>query len=150
MRNLFFFLFALIFIGLGVFTLIRSNELSKKCTKEIIAVVIEVKKERSANSELSDDDYVYSPVFEFTVGEDTYRVDSPKASSDNNYKVGDKVKLLYNPNRPTEYLIKGDKSTNVLSWIFIGAGIISFFSGIYYIVTGKKSPVILGTDKNNF
>ena len=51
-------------------------------------------------------------------------------STPSKYKVNDKVDILYNSNNIEEFIIKGDKSSNVIGIIFIVLGGIVFVCGI--------------------
>ena len=46
------------------------------------------------------------------------------------YNLNDKVDILYNPNKVEEYIIKGDKTSNIIGIVFIILGIIVCIAGV--------------------
>lgn len=126
----------IIFIGVGIFMFISNNNLVKKCTEEVEAIVVDMKKEFS-----SDDDgdmYTYYPIIEYKVGEDTIKSTMSKGSSNPEYKLGDKVTILYNPNNTKEFIIKGDKSSGIFSFVFMGLGALVTVFGIAMLFKKEK------------
>ena len=66
MKKIFVILFGLLFIGVGVFMLIKGNDLARRCTASTEGTVVEIITEDS-----TDDDgftqYTYYPVIQYTV-----------------------------------------------------------------------------------
>lgn len=122
----------IIFIGVGIFMFIQHKNLVKNCTEEVKAVVVDMKEEFS-----SDDDegrYIYYPIIEYKVGENNVRTTMSKGSSNPEYKLNDKVNILYNPNNTKEFIVKGDKSSNIFSIIFIGLGVLVAGYGAFVLI----------------
>ena len=129
MKKIFVILFGLIFIGVGVFMLIKGNNLAKRCTASAEGTVIEIIAEDS-----TDDDgfttYTYYPVIKYTVEGKTVSKRSSSGSNPSKYNVNDKVGILYDPNKVEDYIIEGDKTTNFLGVIFVVAGIAVAIIGV--------------------
>ena len=61
----------IIFVAVGIFMCVRNNNLIKNCTVEAEAVVVDMEEEISTDSDGSM--YLYYPVVEYKVGEETIR-----------------------------------------------------------------------------
>ena len=134
----------IIFIGVGIFMYISNNNLVKKCTEEVEAVVVDMKEDFS-----SDDDgdiYTYYPIIEYRVDEETIKSTMSKGSSNPEYKLGDKVTILYNPNNTKEFIIKGDKSSGIFSFVFMGLGVLVTVFGV--ITLFRKEKVVTEVSSN--
>ena len=116
-------LIGIIFIGVGVFMYFKNDELQKVCTEEATATVIDMKEEINTDTD-SITDYLYYPILEFNDGNKDVQVKSPTGSSSPAYNINDKIEILYNPNNSKEFIIKGDKSSNIFSIVFACLGLI--------------------------
>lgn len=70
---------------------------------ETDATIIEIKKDR---------DTLYTPVYEYEANGQTITIDGIPYAKEEEAKIGDKVHILYNPKKPTQYDV-GSKN-NVL------------------------------------
>lgn len=131
MKKIFIILFGLIFIGVGVFMLIKDNDLAKRCTASAEGTVVEIISEESTHTE--DDgftQYTYYPVIQYIVEGKTVSKKSSSGSNPSKYNVNDKVDILYDPNKVEDYIIEGDKTTSFLGVIFVVAGIAVAIIGV--------------------
>ena len=110
----------IIFVGVGVFMFIKDRNLVKNCTEETSATVVDFEEEFQTDDDGST--YMYYPVIEYNVGEQTIKSKMDKGSSTPAYKLNEKITILYNPNKVNEFIVKGDKSLNIFSFVFIGLG----------------------------
>ena len=138
MKNkIFVILFGILAIGVGIFLLVSGNNKAKRCTSEAVGTVNEIIEEKE---ETTDEDgaivsdtytYTYFPVIEYKAGDKTVNKRSETGyGSKDKYKVGDNIDILYDPNNPEEYIIKNDKSSNIIGIVFIAAGVIVTGIGI--------------------
>ena len=129
MKKLLVIIFGIIFIGAGIFSIVKGNELVKKCTVETTATVIQLKEESSSDSDglIS---YTYYPIIEYKVGERTITEQGITGSNPSKYNINDKVEILYNPDKAEEFIIKGDSSSNWIGIIFIVVGVVVIIAGI--------------------
>lgn len=129
MKKIGVIIFGIVFAIIGIFVIIKGNEQAKRCTEETVGIVIDIKEELS-----TDDDgrtiYTYYPVIQYTVGDRTITKKSSSGSSSMAYNLNDKVDILYNPNKVEEYIIKGDKTSNIIGIVFIVLGIIVCIAGV--------------------
>ena len=128
-------LVGLIFLAAGIFLFIKNDRLTKVCTKETIATVVDMYEDMS-----SDEDgihYVYYPIIEYKVDRNTYHEKMSSGSSNPKYRVNDKLTILYNPDKPKEFIIKGEKDNNIFSIAFIALGV---------LVTGYGTVMIFKKD----
>ena len=134
MKKVLVIILGLIFIGVGVFLIVRGNELAKRCTEEAVGTVVEIKMEESLESDEygTHTIYTYYPIIEYKAGDKTVTKQSENGSSgQSDYKLNDKIDILYNPQNVEEFIIKGDNSNNILGIIFIVAGVIAAGVGIF-------------------
>ncbi len=124
-----------IFLAVGVFMYIRNNNLVKNCTVETEATVVDMKQDFNTDGDGST--YMYTPILEYKVGEDTIRVTMDKSSSTPAYNIDEKITVLYNPNKVKEFIVKGEKSSSIFSIVFIALGV--FVTGYGITVALKKN-----------
>lgn len=132
-RKLLVILMGIVFVGIGIYLLVKGNDMAKRCTAETKGTVVEVIEEVEENNDSDGHSYSYTyyPVIEFKAGEETVNKKySTGYGNRNKYSVGDQIDILYDPNKPTDYLIKGDKTSNMLGIIFIVAGAVVTLIGV--------------------
>ena len=134
-KKIFVIVFGIVFAAAGVFMLIKGNDMAKRCTAEVSGSVVEVIAERNddtdSDSTIVIESYTYYPVIEYKAGDKRVNKKYNVGYGDKNkYKVGDRVDVLYDPNKVEDYLIKGDKSSNVFGYAFIAAGALVAVLGI--------------------
>ncbi|MBR1377195.1 MAG: DUF3592 domain-containing protein [Bacilli bacterium] len=125
----------IIFLAVGIFMFIKNNNLVKNCTVEVEATVVDMKQELSTDS---DDmmTYMYYPIIEYQVGEDTIRETMSNGSSTPEYSINERLTILYNPNKTTEFIVKGDKTSSIFSIVFMVLGV--FVTGYGIVMVVKK------------
>ena len=129
MKKIFVILFGILFVGVGIFAMFQGNDLAKRCTTPVTARVINLDREESVDSD-GYTSYAYYPIFEYQVGEKTLSEKGRTGSSNPKYSVGDKVEILYDANKPTDFIVKGDTSSNILGIVFIVAGLVVAVIGV--------------------
>jgi len=80
----------IIFLAIGIFMYVKNDTLIKNCTEEVEATVVDMKQEFSADEDGSS--YMYYPIIEYTVGEDTIRVTMDSGSSTPAYDINERRK----------------------------------------------------------
>ncbi len=124
----------IIFLAVGIFLFVRGKNREKNCTAETVGTIIEIKEDTSTDTDTGRITYVYYPIIEYKAGESMVRRQGENGSSNPNYKVNDKINILYNPNNIEEFMIKGDNSSNIVAIIFVILGaavvILGFFKKI--------------------
>ena len=128
-------LVGVIFLAVGIFMYFQNQRLAKVCTVEAEATVVNMKEEME-----SDEDgmrYVYYPVIEYKAGSETVEVTMASGSNTPAYSINDKVTILYNPNKVKEFIVKGDKTSGIFSYVFIGLGVLVTGCGV--VVALKKN-----------
>lgn len=129
MRKIGVILFGLLFVAIGVYLLISGNAKAKRCTEAAVGTVVGIDQE-----EYTDEDgnfrYTYYPVIEYKAGEKTISKKSSDGSNQSKYKIGDKLDILYNPNKVEEFIIKGDNGSNIIGIVFIALGAIAAIAGV--------------------
>lgn len=128
MKRFLLLIVGIIFIAIGVLMYIKNSNLVKNCTVETEATVEDMKQEFSTDSDGTT--YMYYPIIEYKAGEDTVRVTMDRGSSTPAYDINEKITILYNPNKPKEFIVKGDKFSNIFSIVFMVLGVFTTGYGI--------------------
>ena len=117
------------FIAIGGFIYYRDVSLTKKCTVEAVATVVDMKQELSNDSD-SVSSYMYYPIVEYQVGDNTVRATMDSGSSRPAYEIDEKITILYNPKKTNQFIVKGDKTLNVFAIVFMVIGVLLSGYGI--------------------
>ena len=138
-KKLLVILFGILSIGVGAFLFISSMSLAKRCTVEATGKVVEIIEEKEENRDAEDAGaivsntytYTYYPVIEYQAGTETVKEKSTTGyGQKDKFTVGQTIDILYNPNEPTEYIIKGEKTANIVGIGFMAVGVIIIMIGI--------------------
>ena len=125
-------LIGLILLGGSVFFYFRAGELVKVCTEKTTATVVSMREDFSVDADTDGTRYIYYPVIEYEAAGQTIKGELA-ASNPPAYSVNDKVDILYNPNKTSEFIVAGENQN--FSWIlFGGLGVIFLAVGIYTLV----------------
>ena len=122
MKRFVVLIIGLIFLGVGIYMYFENQRLVRVCTVERVATVVEMEKEESTDSD-GYSSTIYYPVIEYEVNNDTQYARMRTGSSNPEYKIGDKVTILYNPDQSNEILVKGEKTLDIFTIIFLVAGL---------------------------
>lgn len=128
-------LVGIIFLAVGIFLYFQNQRLTKVCTAEAEATVVNMQEEME-NDE-NGMRYVYYPVIEYKAGSETVRVTMSSGSSTPAYSINDKLTILYNPNKVKEFIVKGDKASGIFSYVFMGLGVLVTGCGV--VIALKKN-----------
>ncbi len=128
-------LVGIIFIAAGGFMYYRNSNLIKNCTQETVATVVDMKEEFSGDSDSTG--FMYYPIIEYQADTTPVRVTMSTGSSTPAYSINEKITILYNPNKTNEFIIKGDKSSNIFSIVFMVLGVA--VTGYGLVVAFKKN-----------
>ncbi|QQS18043.1 DUF3592 domain-containing protein [Candidatus Saccharibacteria bacterium] len=111
---LFLMLFGAIFTGVGVFALI-SNKVDPSWTRVTGEVV-------DSSSHRNDGSTTYSPIVQYEVNGQSYRVAS-SISSSSYPRIGEKREIAYNPVRPDQSKVVQSASTQWIIYLFPMVGV---------------------------
>lgn len=134
MKKILVILVGIVIVGVGIFSLVSAKGLSKRCTVEAVGTVTEIKVEESFEEDhdgVTRTSYTYYPVIEYNAGDQIVSKQSNNGSGSPNYKVNDKIDILYNPDNVEEYIIKGDKSSNIVGIVFVAVGVVVAIFGFF-------------------
>lgn len=116
------FMFPLVFLAIGLFSIHSTNTKLANCTEETNAVITCVK----------EDDGVYALNYDYTYNGKTYHYSGNMYTSENSvYSVGDTISILVNPNNPDEQLFNAT-SYSSFGKIFAISGVALY--GFYAII----------------
>lgn len=117
-----------LFVGIGIFMYLNNQRLMRVCTEEADAIVVDIREDFAADDECTN--MMYYPIIEYFDGMKMVREEMKKGSSTSEYNVGDRIKVMYNPDKTEEFIVIGDSSSNIFSIIFIGLGVLAAGLGI--------------------
>lgn len=107
------FIMVFVFIAFGVFDIISYHDKQKNCTQSVTAEITNVKRlknKRSSKSNIAGKKLLYTPYFSYEVDGETYEGWADSVPSSTTYKVGDKIQIKVDPEKPSKYLVLSDKS----------------------------------------
>lgn len=106
-----------------IMTIIPKNQ-EKKCTEEVTAVVVDMNEMRSTHKsgKRHYTTTTYAPVYRYEYNGEEYTKKSNLSSSNPKFSLGDKVKIMLDPNDPTNFYAPDDNTMSVLSTIFLIVG----------------------------
>ena len=111
----------LIVLGFGIYMITNGNRLEKVCTDPVRATVVDV----LWQTEIADEDEMvdtYTATIEYNYKAHKYKHTLAKVYNENEYKEKDKVDILVNPKKPTEFIIKGKGKATLPAILFIVIG----------------------------
>ena len=100
----------------------------KNCTEKTEAVVVDMKQEFSSDNDSST--YMYYPIIEYKIGDETVRVTMDRGSNTPAYDINEKITILYNPDKTKEFIVKGEKTSSIMSIVFMAIGVLVTGYGI--------------------
>jgi len=104
-----------------------------KTAKSTTGKVIEIVEVRGQGTSKT-----YSPVFSFSLGQENYVIKSSVGSSQPQYRVNDKVGILYTPNNPNEAKINSWSTLWGLSTALCIIGITNLILGTMFLIATRK------------
>jgi len=110
-----------VFMGIGIHTLVNATALKKVCTEEISAVVQTLLEAQTDNDDGSTAT-VYCPVFAFEYKGEYYTVNKDYYTNPCGYELGETAKLYINPDNPEEFYAEKDSTNTLVPIICTGAG----------------------------
>lgn len=116
-----------LFIGIGISSNMKKK--TKQCTVITSATVLRNLQEKYRDID-HNTTYTFHPVLEYFVNEGRIEAKYTIGTAKVKYIEGQKVNILYNPNKPTMFYIEGDKSQNLIGKIFKIVGIICICTAI--------------------
>ena len=117
-----------IFIAVGAFLYFNNQRLTKVCTVETTAIVVDMKEDYQIDEGVTR--YTYYPIIEYSVDGRKMEQTMSSGSSTPAYRIGETITILYNPDKTTEFIVKGDKTSNILSIVFMALGGLLIVLGI--------------------
>ena len=138
------FLIGLIFTGVGYFAT-KSVEIDsswKKINGTIVDVVVNQDTDVDPNDNTVNNSPTYSPVVNYQVNEQTYRITSSVGTS-SKPTIGSTIKVAYNPNKPSEAKVVESKATKMMFYLFyvIGLGLIVYGCVMFALGLRRKNMI---------
>ena len=129
---LIWFIVGALFIVFGVFSIKSENAKAKRCVAPAIGRIVRVDVEYEDKEGSTRKEKSYVPVFQYIVNGNAVESCSNFGSRDKKkYNVGDTAEILFNPSKPSEFVIKGKSKKSG-----IGFGIAMLALGALLIVLG--------------
>ena len=130
MKKIIFILAGVLFVVVGIFFLVKGNDKAKNCTEEAVGTIVDIRDDISSDE--GEVTHTYYPIIEYKAGDKTIKKEANISTNEEfKYRVNDKIDILYNPNNVEEYMIKGDKSSNIIGIVFIVLGALAAVGGVF-------------------
>ena len=124
-------LVGVILIGAGIFMYFRAAGLEKACTEETTATVVSMRED--IDTSVDEIRYIYYPVVSYEANNKTIEKQLSSGSNNPEYRIGDTLQILYNPENIEEFIVKGENQ-NIIWIILVSLGGVCIVAGIYVIV----------------
>ncbi|MDE7364769.1 MAG: DUF3592 domain-containing protein [Ruminococcus sp.] len=134
-------LVVVIFVTFSIFDIISYRDKQKNCTQSVMAEITninEVRRKRSSSSNRRSKKIMYQPHFSYEVDGETYTGVAVAVSSSTAYKIGERIQIKVDPEKPSKYLVLSDKSP-VGKNIF--AIIVSLFILVVALIPKKQNNI---------
>lgn len=77
--------------------------------------------------------YTYYPVIEYQANGSTVKSEIPNGSNPPAYSVNDKIDILFNPNKTSEFIVSGESQS--IFWIILcGIGVVFIGASIFLFI----------------
>ena len=124
------FIVGAVLIGVGIFVNIRSGELVKVCTERTTATVVSMQEEIDTSDATTDSfRYIYYPIISYEAGDRTIEKQLSSGSNTPEYRIGETLEILYNPNNVEEFIVAGENQ-NITWIILVGIGAAFIVAGV--------------------
>ena len=127
-ENLIIFGSGILFVILGLFWLIRIKGHKSVCTSNCEGEVKRI--DKKIKTEEDEDTIMYTPVFGYDVNGISYVYSPSSSSSYCKYKVGNKVRVFYNPENPNQCYVKGNNVNLFAAFVVLIMGVILVVFGL--------------------
>lgn len=122
----------IVLVGAGIFTYFRGNELARVCTEKSTATVVNMREEFDTSTNTEGMRYLYYPIIEYQASGATVKGELGSGSNPPAYSINDKVEILYNPSKTSEFIVAGENQ-NIVWIILTGLGAIFTCVGIFLL-----------------
>ena len=123
----------LVLIIAGALIYLKNNHLTKVCTVEADAIVVDMKEEMTTDDN-EGTRYMYYPIIEFDVNGNKVKATMQNGSNTPPYSINTKLTILYNPSNTDEFLVKGETNPQIFSIVFMALGCIITICGIFMVL----------------
>lgn len=121
-----------VMILLGLLSSKKAKAKSSRCSVPCTARIVRIDKDYTDHSDGNQREDGYIPIFAYTVNGQEYEARSNVATKKKDeYMVGDAANICYNPDRPSEFIVRGksEKSSKGGAGILILLGLILIILG---------------------
>lgn len=108
-----------------------------RCTFETEGVVAELVKKVSTSNK-GRERISYAPVYSYEFDGKIYNYQSKIGSSPPPFSVGQRVKIMVNPDNPSEIYVPESNIEWILAWVFAGLGLLFIALSVVLIVLLRK------------
>ena len=121
------FLLGIIFMFTGIILMRKHKNRQTNCTTPAQATVLENQK---VFFPAETEQYSWFPIIKYTINGKGYKTRHYHGTAKEKYKIGEVIDILYNPEKPEEYIIIKENSFKRIEVIFVFVGFIllSIFS----------------------
>ncbi|MDE6519702.1 MAG: DUF3592 domain-containing protein [Ruminococcus sp.] len=102
-----------VFVVFSIFDIISYRDKQKNCTQSVTAEITNItqsRRKKSSSSNRRSKKIIYQPHFSYEVDGVTYEGLTASVSSSTAYKIGERIQIKVDPEKPSKYLVLSDKS----------------------------------------
>lgn len=115
-------LLGIIFLLVGFFVNKSRKKKEQNCTSSTYGKVVDLVRRHNYDKD-GVDSSTWHPVFEYKIGEQTYRKEYTYGTGQPKYAIGEDVEICFNPENYNEYCVAGDTLPKTLAIIFTCVGV---------------------------
>ena len=127
----------IVFICVSIGLKMSANHKKEVCTEKTTAVVVKLVEKHRRDSD-GNYSYTYAPVFRYKANGKTVKIQSTSSSNPPEFAEGEEVELYYNPDKITEYYVKGSSTMDFIFIVLIAMGTLFTIIGISSVFIMRK------------
>ena len=130
---LIYLIVGILLVILGIRSMKKDKEKAGRCCAPAMGRIVRVEEELDQTDEGNHRKKNYTPFFQYIVnGQSVVGSSNFYSTNKNEYKVGDTADILFNPSKPSEFVIKGksEKSGKLFALVLILVGLGMIVLGI--------------------
>ena len=132
----------IIFLSIGLSTKNKYRKKKMFCTKKTQAEITDIEKVTTSSIDSSETlRYMFFPHLKYTANGKEIEVKHYFGNAQPKYEIGQIIDIFYNPEKPEDYYIDGEKGSYILGKIFTGCGILflllEIITVIIYFIVNK-------------
>lgn len=132
-----FIFIGIVFAGISIGVSRNISHKKKVCTQQVAARVVDIKRIKNRSMDTNTRSSSWYPVYEYWADNQNIRVRSHVGGLKDTFQIGQRVDLLINPEKVSEFYNPSDQA-GLLQKIFLAVGLVLIAAGIGTAVIGRR------------